>query len=230
MSRIKGGIIAAGHGTRFKENGVETHKALLNVAGKPLLAWTLSQFIDVGVEDITIIFNEFNAPECTNYLRENYPNLHVKVIVKTTASSFESFCEVSRKIGSFPRLITAIDSIYQRGKLRELLQAAKTYPADAMVLGVTSFIDDEKPLYVEMGPDRSILALGDKKTACVTSGAYWMPPLALPSAEKFSALRQFLIGVVESGAPAYGFDMGKSVDVDRPGDIKAAEEFLATFR
>ncbi len=227
MSRIKGGVIAAGHGTRFKDKGVETHKALLNVAGKPLLAWTLAQFVEAGVEDLTIIFNEYNAPDCMDYLRENFPELNIDIVVKTTASSFESFCEVSGRIGPHPRLITAIDSIYRRGKLREFLRAAEEYPPGAMALGVTSFIDDEKPLYVELGPDRSILSLGREKSGWVTSGAYWMPPLALPSPEKFSALRHFLIDAIESGTPAYAFDMGKSVDVDRPADIQTAEAFLA---
>ena len=72
MNKVKGGIIAAGHGTRFKDKGVHTHKALLHVGGKPLLAWAFSQFIEAGITDITIIFNEDNASQCKQFLHEKF--------------------------------------------------------------------------------------------------------------------------------------------------------------
>lgn len=229
MNPVKGGVIAAGHGTRFKEKGVQTPKPLLIVAGKPLLAWTLSQFADAGVEDVTIIFNEEIAPACKRYLRENVSRPAAHVIAKTTASSFESFCEVTRAMGDGPFLIATIDSIYRPGKLRELLRAAESYPPGAMVLGVTSFIDDEKPLYVEMDAKQKILSVGEKKTGYVTNGTYCLPPFPPKAAGAFSALRHFLADAIKSGTPAYGFDMGRSVDVDHPRDIQVAEAFVTAF-
>lgn len=227
MSRVKGGIIAAGHGTRFKDKGVHTHKALLNVGGKPLLAWAISQFTQADINDITIIFNEHNAPQCMQFLRENFSHLKIDVIVKTTASSFESFCEVTRKIGAGPCLITTIDSIYQPGKLRELVQAAHGHPRGTMTLGVTSFIDDEKPLYVELDTNGAVRSLGLKESGYVTNGAYWIPTVPSHDASKFSALRHFLKTLIDEGTPAYGFDMGKSIDIDHPKDIEVAEMFLS---
>lgn len=230
MSGIKGGIIAAGHGTRFKDKGVNTHKALLNVAGKPLLAWAFSQFIDAGITDVTIIFNEDNAAACTRFLRENYPDMKIDVIVKTTASSFESFCEVTGKTGPAPCLITTIDSIYRTGKLRELCLAAQSHPVGTMTLGLTSFIDDEKPLYATMDSHGAILSLGEGKSEYVTNGTYWIPAFPPQATDRFSALRHFLKSLIENGTPAYGLDMGKSVDIDRPKDIEVAELFVSEFQ
>ena len=229
MIPVKGGIIAAGHGTRFKDKGVDTHKALLHVAGKPLLGWAVSQFLDAGISDVTIIFNEDNAEPCIRFLQENYPLFKIDTIVKTTASSFESFCRVTRKIGVGPCIVTTIDSIYQPGKFRDFLLRSQNRPPGTMTLGVTSFIDDEKPLYATMDSDNAITALGEGKSPFVTNGVYWMPTIAPQKLDKFSALRHFLKSLVEEGTPAYGFDMGKSIDIDHPKDIETAESFISGF-
>lgn len=229
MSPVKGGIIAAGHGTRFKEKGVDTHKALLMVAGKPLLAWAFSQFASAGISDITIIFNEDNADLCTQYLRDHFPQLKIDILVKTTASSYESFCRVTQKIGVGPCLVTTIDSIYQPGKFREFLQAAQNHPAGSMTLGVTSFVDDEKPLYTTVDTNNRITSLGGDKSQYVTNGVYWIPAFSHQAFDKFSALRHFLKSLIDEDTLAYGFDMGKSIDIDHPKDIAVAEAFLSGF-
>ncbi|MFQ5451566.1 MAG: sugar phosphate nucleotidyltransferase [Nitrospinaceae bacterium] len=228
MDIIKGGIIAAGHGERFKRLGIQTPKPMLRVHGKPLLHWTLSRFVEAGIEDLTLIFNETNAAICSDYIGEHFRGLKITRIVKNTASSFESFWEVSSAIGAGPFLITTVDSIYPPGELKTFSTAAARYPAGTLVLGITSFVEDEKPLYVEMDVNQKIVSLGPGKTPWVTNGVYWMPAVPLRSKKHYSALRDYLKDLIESGTSAFGIDMGKSVDIDGPRDIKAAESFLST--
>jgi NDP-sugar pyrophosphorylase family protein len=65
----------------------------------------------------------------------------------------------------------------------------------------------------------------------VTSGAYFFFPEVFAHVgeareRKLGALRQFLGLLLEKGHSLYGYDAGDSVDVDRPEDIRVAEEFL----
>jgi len=229
MSAIQGGIIAAGLSERFRRQGIDTPKAMLPVMGRPLIEHALSEFVRAGVANVTLIFNEESGPLVAPFIREQFPHLTLDILMKNTASSFESFLEVTRRLGPGPALITTVDSIYAPGRLGELIRARKNFPAEALVLGVTRFIDDEKPLYAQLGEASRILSLGPEKSGFATSGVYLIPQKP-ESASGFKALRYYLMDRVARGEPTYGFDMGKSVDVDHPGDIATAEAFLSTFR
>jgi len=229
VAGIKGGIIAAGLGERFQNRGVATPKALLSVAGQTLLERTLAQFCEAGIRDLTLIFNETHGPLCIRFIEEHFPDLKPDIIVKTTKSSFESFCEVSARIGAGPLLMTTIDSIYHPATLSKLLRRVETFPPGATVLGLTSFIDDEKPLYAQVAADWKIRSLGETRSAWVTSGVYWFPDRPRGLDKSYPALRGFLADLIQRGLPVYGFDLGHSVDVDRPEDLTAAEAFVSSF-
>jgi len=228
MGAIAGGIIAAGLSERFRQKGIDTPKALLPVRGRPLIEHALTEFVRAGIEDITLIFNEQSGPVVAPFIRRRFPALKLDILMKNTASSFESFLEVTGRLAPGPALITTVDSIYAPGRLGELLRARENYPAGALILGVTRFIDDEKPLYADLDGASRVLSLGPGKTGYATSGVYLIPRKP-EDAAGFKALRYYLMDQVARGAPTYGFDMGKSVDVDHPADIATAEAFLATF-
>jgi len=128
-------------------------------------------------------------------------------------------------------LITTTDSIYIPGTLTDLLAYSANLSQGEMILGVTSFIDDEKPLYAALDQEGYITALGEKQTSYVTTGVYLMPPgaFSMGKGRTFPALRKFLGFLLENGVKCRGFNMGKSLDVDRPEDIIEAEKFITTF-
>ncbi len=69
----------------------------------------------------------------------------------------------------------------------------------------------------------------------MTAGVYFLKPLvyALADAARskpWSAFRALLGALVEHGHSLYGLDVGRSVDVDRPEDIAAAERLLGVTR
>lgn len=228
MHALQGGVIAAGTSERFKQAGIDTPKAMLPVLGRPLIEHTLVEFERAGVADITLIFNEKSGPQAAPFIRRRFPNLDLHILMKDTASSFESFLEVTARLKPGPALISTVDAIHTPGRLAALARARSRYPEGALVLGVTRFIDDEKPLYARLGDGGKILALGQEEAGAATSGVYLIPEP--PNAKAgFKALRYFLIDRVERGLPVYGFDMGKSIDVDHPRDLATAEAFLSAF-
>ena len=226
---ISGGIIAAGLGTRFQDAGIKTPKPLIEVKGRPLLARAVDQFLCAGINSLRVIFRSSICDECGTFLEENFPGLCLDIICRDTDSSAESFlvllsrCKAREKI-----LITTVDSIYRSGALRKIKECTSTGQESRLYLGVTSFIDDEKPLFVNMDGNGRILSLGGRDGQWITSGIYCLPAglAAGKEAKSYSALRDLLGEFVSMGVQTYGVGIGKVVDVDRPQDIDAAEEFL----
>jgi choline kinase len=230
MKNIKGGIIAAGQGLRFKQGGVDVPKALISVDGKPLLGWSLSRFIETGIEKMIVIFNRDNCEPCTTYIHENFSDIALEIICKNTVSSFESFYEVLLRGKNEHLLITTVDSIFKPRQFTDFLRFAHEVPRNALVLGISGFIDDEKPLYVTLDNNRRIISLGRDKSEYVTSGVYFLHSSLIHNKKQknYSSLRLFLKDMVEQGVPTYGFSLGKTIDVDHPHDLDKAEELVAS--
>ena len=86
---LRGGIIAAGEGSRLRRAGFTVPKPLVPVAGVPLIASVIRNFQAAGITSIRIIVNE-EERECAQWVRSR-PAIDAELIVKTTASSLESF-------------------------------------------------------------------------------------------------------------------------------------------
>src|SRR5260370_42676769 len=95
-ARCRGGIIAAGDGTRLRAAGFSMPKPLVPVAGVALIEWVIENFRAAGITALVIIVNE-QARACRDWLHDRFPDLDAEVIVKTTRSSLESFLAVNRR-------------------------------------------------------------------------------------------------------------------------------------
>ncbi len=230
---MEGGIIAAGLGSRFKEAGLDTPKPLLEVGGRPLLYWTLQQFKDAGITSIRIIFRKAICRQCTDFVEEAFPELELSFICKDTGSSSESFLTLLNSWDCSKRvLVTTVDSIYLPGMLKHFRQRAERCRKNSLFLGITSHVEDEKPLFVDLDSDFIITSMGRPHGTFVTTGAYLLEPgLAQGKDPKgYSALRILLKELAFSpGITAFGVDLGKVLDVDRPEDILSAERFIRAF-
>ncbi len=228
---MKAGIIAAGLGERFRSAGIVTPKPLVRVGGKTLLARAIESASCAGAEAVALIVNaEF--PEVARYVRAERWPVPVELTVKTTPSSMESFFALAPSLRDSPFLLTTVDAVSAEGTLAALAHAGLA-AGPTGTLAVTSFVDDEKPLWVRLGADRQIVALGTAAAGSgwVTSGAYFFFPAVYDHVgearrRKLTALREFLGLIVERGSLLYGFRVGDSVDVDRPEDVAVAERFL----
>ena len=242
---MRAGIIAAGWGSRLGGGP----KALTPVAGHVLIDLVLAGLVDAGIDGVTCIINEASQA-VRDHVQAAWPRLDVQWIVKTTPTSMHSFLEVLGALAehqSSPCLMTTVDSVCPPGTVADFVRKANRLDAD-LGLGVTTLIEDEKPLYAV--PSQTVvvppadggatlpeafpiarLSSEAGASAFVTSGFYWVSPSMLSHRDQalaagFTALRQFLGCLIERGARTWGIPMPPIIDVDRPEDVAAAERLL----
>lgn len=220
-----GGIIAAGDGRRLRDAGIAVPKPLVTVAGVPLLESVIRNFVAAGVEHIVIIVNE-QERDCVDWARRRFPALALEFIVKTTRSSFESFREVTARLGALPGVVSTVDAWCDSRDFAAFVDAARARSSEASVLAVTPFVDDEKPLWARLDATGRIVELGGQTGDVVTAGIYALSERArrLAASADRPRLREFLGFLLERGEPMYGHVIGTVVDVDRLVDIVTAEK------
>jgi NDP-sugar pyrophosphorylase family protein len=221
---VRGGIIAGGEGSRLRRDGFTAPKPLVEVAGVPLIGAVLDNFEAAGVTSITVIVNEHERA-CVDWVRAHRSSLDVEFIVKTTASSLESFREVTARGPAGPMLVSTVDAWCAREDFARLVAAATRRADEATVLAVTPLVADEKPLWVRLGPGGRVQAIGESGGALVTAGVYRVSDRArrLESAPALGRLRDYLGWLLATGEPMYGEIIETVVDVDRREDVASAE-------
>jgi NDP-sugar pyrophosphorylase family protein len=221
---VRGAIIAAGEGSRLRADGFRVPKPLVEVAGVPLIGAVLRNFAAAGITAITVIVNE-RERECVEWVRTRFSKLEVDFIVKTTASSLESFREVTARGPAGPMLVSTVDAWCAADDFARFAAAAARRPDDATVLAVTPLVSDEKPLWVTLGADGRVEALGKVDSGLVTAGVYRVSDRARRRAAiaNLGRLREYLGWLLESGEPLYGDIIETVVDVDRALDVASAE-------
>ena len=107
---------------------------------------------------------------------------------------------------------------------RHFVDAAASFPSDAVVLGLTAHVDDENPLWVTLHEDGRVLRLGAAQGSHVTAGIYWLPAQRIASpATDFQRLRDYLKWLVDERQQVYGVILPLVFDIDRARDVEAAE-------
>jgi len=207
-------------------------KPLVPVAGAPLIERVIGNFLAAGIESLVIIFNEEGGRECARWVRSRFPDVDIEVVVKTTASSLESFFRVAGRITAGPALISTVDAWCSPNDFKAFVEGAARHPPDTTVLAVTPFVADERPLWALLDQSGCVKSLGGETGTMVTAGMYLVPEhvrtLSIP--EGLTRLRDFLSWLVTSGEPVYGIPIETVVDVDRGEDVPLAEALASSFR
>jgi NDP-sugar pyrophosphorylase family protein len=236
------GILAAGEGSRLRS--LKVPKPLVPVCGIPLIEWTVRGLIQAGAKRIACVVNE-NLREVEKFLLGRDFGVKVQVRVKTTESSLISLLALREFLEGSPFLLSTTDTILPLREWRGFGAAASKIGAPGQaggldaLLGVTGFVEDENPLWVhvdEQGIARAIGLeaqgpLGGVGIRLVTSGLYAFHPSVYADAEMVSRapgarLRNFLSQLPKTGRRVGTHRFRKTVDVDRPEDLRAAELFL----
>jgi NDP-sugar pyrophosphorylase family protein len=101
-------------------------------------------------------------------------------------------------------------------------------------MAVTSFIDDEKPLYIDVDADNTITAFRDQPwdgVRYISGGVYGLTSPALTVLQNcmnagVSRMRNYQRALVEAGLKLKAYPFKKIVDVDHAGDIATAKQFI----
>lgn len=221
---LQGGIIAAGDGSRLQADGYRVSKPMVPVGGRPLIALALDRFRAVGIRRLTIGINE-TSDECRQWLFDHAEDFDLDLIVRKTPSSYATFRLVADRLADAPALITTVDTVMPVNDFKSFVKLASGLAKNAVVLGLTDYVDDENPLWATLdASDGRIRRLGGRHGSHVTAGLYWLPAqrLAEPSTD-FARLRDYLGWLVAEHQPVYGVVLPCVFDIDRARDVAAAE-------
>lgn len=229
-------IIAAGEGSRLQQEGVDTPKPLVSLNGRPMIGRLIDIFVNCGAECISVIVNE-EMTQVKEYLEDLAIKLPVelRLVVKSTPSSMHSFYEVSRVLPEGRFILTTVDTIFHENDFRRYVEAFEKEPVEVDgLMAVTSYIDDEKPLYVDVDSDMRIAAFTDipgENAKYISGGIYGLDRSAIDVLGKcissgMSRMRNFQRALIAEGLTLYAYDMGKIIDVDHQSDIEKAEQLI----
>ncbi|MFD1140091.1 NTP transferase domain-containing protein [Larkinella insperata] len=228
-------IIAAGEGSRLAQEGFTLPKPMVSLHGERLIDRLIGIFSQNHPDSIRVIINEQSAPleAHLSVLREKVP---VEIVRKSTPSSLHSFYELLKTAPDVEALCLATtDTVFKEEEFRAFIDEFERQPQLDGLMAVTTFVDDESPLFISAGPDRIITAFTDQKTdqtAFVSGGIYCLRRKALDAvaeviASGTSRMRNYQRYLLESRLTIKAFPFSKIVDVDHVQDIRTAELFLS---
>lgn len=230
-------IIAAGEGSRLRQEGVELPKPLVMLDGRPMIERLIDIFMSCNPESLTIIVNQ-QMTEVADFLRTLRLPVPLNLVVKSTPSSMHSFHEVSRALPAAATggklCLTTVDTIFRQPDFLRFIAAFEADSEADGYMAVTPFVDDEKPLYVATSPDLDITGFLDapaEGVKYVSGGIYGLTAPAIRVLDDcmergISRMRNYQRALVEAGLRLKAYPIDKIVDVDHAADIPAAEAFI----
>lgn len=238
-AKMKYAIIAAGEGSRLMKEGVEAPKPLVAVNGEKLIDRLIRVFVQNGASEIIVICNgQMTDVRC--HLEElehkglNGRQIPLRHIVKSTPSSMHSFYELSRYIGEEPFVLTTVDTIFREEEFTEYVKAFQENAEIDAFMGVTDYIDDEKPLYVKVEDGLNISGFFDtNESGCqyISGGIYGLRAETIRTLNGCiergeSRMRNFQRALLSDGCKVKAYPFSKILDIDHAEDIEKAEAFV----
>ena len=228
-------ILSAGEGSRLRNESVHIPKPLIQIGGVPMIERLLSIFLDNDAESISVITNTIYT-QIHDFLITKQREIHVSwnIIFKTTPSSAHSFYELIPYLQGKSFCLTTVDTIFNPAEFKAYINEFIQNEKIDGLMAVTSYIDDESPLYIETDEEMNIIGFHDKnnkKCKYVSGGIYALNPSAFVFVEKASQkgitrMRNLQRELLENGLKLKAYPFSKILDVDHASDIQKAEEFL----
>ena len=226
-------IIAAGEGSRLAQEGISKPKPLVELQGEPMIGRLINIMLRCNAESISIIVNE-HMTEVREYLEALELPIPLNLVVKTTPSSMHSLWHLSHKIPAGKFCLTTVDTIFREKDFKGYIDAFEADEIHDGMWAVTPFVDDEKPLWVEVDDEMNIIAFRDNRwnsAKYVSGGIYAMTNDAFPVLNEcieqgISRMRNFQRALVKAKKHLQAYSIDKIVDVDHADDIATAEAFL----
>lgn len=226
-------IIAAGEGSRLQQEGVAWPKPLVRINGVPMIKRLIDMMMELNPESLSIIVNE-QMTQVQEYLRALNLTVPLHLKVKSTPSSMHSFYEVASLIPADASkfVLTTVDTIFRQDDFAHYVRGFEEDVPQGGYMGVTTYIDDEKPLYVDVDPDMRITAYRDEPfegVKYISGGIYGLTPPAIDILSDcinrgVSRMRNYQRALIAAGYPLRACDFSKVIDVDHASDIAVAEE------
>ena len=236
---MKFAIIAAGDGSRLAQEGVTEPKPLVKVRGERLIDRLIRIFMGNNATEIVVICNE-QMSDVASHLKmiqdEGLNGLHVplRFVIKSTPSSMHSFYELRHFLRDDPFILTTVDTIFDESEFHDYVLSFQDKIAQGTdaLMGVTDYIDDEKPLYVGVDNVMRINGYYDTPQAdsrFISAGIYGLTAPSLDILEACiekgeSRMRNFQRALVAAGLRIEAYPLTTVFDIDHIEDIRKADE------
>ena len=234
---MKYAVIAAGDGSRLVKEGISTPKPLVEVNGETLVDRLLRIFEAQGAAEVVVICNDKMSDVGARLADiQQKGRLPIRLVVKSTPSSMHSLWELSQWLDDGPFVLTTVDTVFRETEFSQFVSdfqdALAQGEADGL-MGVTDYIDDEKPLYVETDETGWITAFLDHcdHPRYVSGGIYALTPRSLATLRTCvergeMRMRNFQRALLRDGFRLKAWPFSKVLDIDHASDIMKAEAFL----
>ena len=236
---MKFAIIAAGDGSRLAQEGVTEPKPLVKVRGERLIDRLIRIFMGNNATEIVVICNE-QMSDVASHLKMiqdkglNGLPVPLRFVVKSTPSSMHSFYELRNFLRDEPFILTTVDTIFDESEFHDYVLSFQDKIAQGTdaLMGVTDYIDDEKPLYVGVDNVMRINGYYDTPQAdshFISAGIYGLTASLLDILEACiekgeSRMRNFQRALVAADLRIEVYPLTKVFDIDHIDDIRKADE------
>lgn len=226
-------IIAAGEGSRLRQEGIHVPKPLVRLGDTPLITRLIGIMRrQPDCERVSVIISPAvrdyaDAEGITPAPWEDADDM----IVASTPGSMHSLHRLAPCLRQSERFcLTTVDTVFRPEEFDAFTDALR-HAADADgYMGVTTYIEDEKPLYISADPDGWITGYFDTPlpdTRYVSGGIYALPSSALDVLDDCMEagmvwMRDFQRALVASGMRLRAWPFGRIIDIDHAGDITKA--------
>jgi NDP-sugar pyrophosphorylase family protein len=233
--------MAAGRSARL--GGPQASKALMLVAGKPLLEYTIDQLRAAEIKHLAVAGREEDL-ELRNFLRLHESSFDSVTYIPTTPllGTGGAVRALLNHFGGLPHVITTVDTIAPTNMIRQLVtHAEKVEPNTIGIVIAARYVNDRNPIWIDLRYDthRTCNVLAFSKdlapTGYVFGNVRWFSKVAssfvssLPQtaeAARDSLIMQALIKNFPNSIRALRVD--PVYDIDDQADLRAAERWLTT--
>jgi len=222
-------IIAAGEGSRLAEEGLNVPKPLVPIDGIPMIERLAGILMRQDADRIAVIINGKSA-ETLALLESMSRRIPLDLVVRNTLSPMHSLLALAPFLDSDRFCAMTVDTVFQEERFSRMITEFTNTGFDG-IMGVTSFVDDEKPLYVSVDDSMEIQGFHDTEERCrfVSAGIYCLKKEALDVLSKCveeggRRMRLFQRRLIEEGMRLKAFDLGRVIDVDHLSDVGKAEQ------
>lgn len=225
-------IIAAGEGSRLRNEGIDAPKPLVRIGGRTLIERLIEIFrSQADCEAVSVIISPEVAAQAPKLDADH-------VVTASTDGSMESLQRLAPCLKGCVRFcLTTVDTVFVREEFDRYMEAFRKGYEEGYdgCMGVTTYVDDEKPLYVATDADDTVTGYFDtppEGVRYVSGGIYGLPESALDVLDECMAsgkrrMRDLQRALIASGMRLKAWPLGCVIDIDHAADIEKAARLIS---
>ncbi len=225
-------ILAAGRGTRMKELTEDTPKALLEVAGKPLLQYELEALPDEVTEIIIIVGYKGGAIQ--QRFGGEFNGKHILYVEQDTLDGTAGALWRAKEILKDRFVVLMSDDIYSADDITACIAkddwVMLVSESENIQMGGSVRLDGEGTIEaIEEGSHGGKKGLINTNMFVLDTRLFQYPMLPkAPGSNEFGLPQSILPASKEAGIPFTTMKARAWIQITNPDDLKKAEEFIAT--